>query len=69
MKDERALRLLRAACAKAGSQSQWARDHGFKQQYVSAVLNGSRPPGRPILAALGLERVTVTRPARVKERA
>jgi hypothetical protein len=57
MTDEQVRRLLRAACEKAGSQSEWGRTHGIAQQYVSMVLNKRRPPGPQILEALGLARV------------
>jgi hypothetical protein len=58
MNDAHVVKLLAAAVAKAGSQSEWARAHQLRQQYVSAVLNGSRRAGPQILAALGLERAT-----------
>jgi hypothetical protein len=60
MRTDRVLQLLRAACEKAGGQSAWGRAHGIKQQYVSAVLSGDRPPGPRILAALDLEATTTT---------
>jgi hypothetical protein len=56
MTDKQVVKLLQAAVAKAGSQSAWAREHRLRQQYVSAVLTGSRRAGPQILAALGLER-------------
>jgi hypothetical protein len=58
--DTHVIRLLRAACREAGSQNKWAKQHGVSQQYVNHVLNGHRPPGPQILAALGLERTTST---------
>jgi hypothetical protein len=71
MDDEHVLRLLRAACKNAGSQAQWAREHGVAQQYISAVLNRRRAPGPQVLAALGLERITtrIANYVRAKERA
>jgi hypothetical protein len=61
MKTERVLlQLLRAACKEAGGQSAFARTHGMRQQAVSLVLTGRRPPSPQVLAALGLERTTTT---------
>jgi transcriptional regulator with XRE-family HTH domain len=45
--------LLRRACAKAGSQRAWARQHGVSVAYVSDVLRGRRDPGKSILAEIG----------------
>lgn len=49
------------------SQTAWAKKHGVSAAYVSDVLAGRREPGKLILDALGLERVTSYR--RKKEQA
>jgi hypothetical protein len=49
--------ILRSEVKKAGSQSKWARKHGIKSQYVSAVLAGVMGPGRQIYEALGYNRI------------
>ena len=41
------------------SQAEVAERIGVTQQYISAVLNKSRPPGKSILNALGLERLVI----------
>lgn len=55
---------LREACRKAGGQKAWAEAHGFSASFVSDVLNAKRPIPDSVLAALGLVRVTVYRPAK-----
>ena len=52
-------RLL-AACDKAGSQAEFAREIGVTFQSVSLAVNGATPSWR-ILDALNLERLTVYR--------
>lgn len=47
---------LRAACAGAGGQAAWGRQHGVSQQYVHDVLRGRRDPGDTVLRPLGLQR-------------
>ena len=54
--------LLRAACAEAGGLRAWARAHGCSAAYVSAVTTSKQAPAGLILAALGLEKVSVIRP-------
>ena len=46
--------LLRAACDKAGSQSNWAKSAGLSPAYVSDVLAGKREPGPKVLRVLGV---------------
>lgn len=48
---------IRRACAAAGSQKQWAEQHGLSQAYVSDVLNARTDPGPAILKAIGLRKV------------
>lgn len=43
-------------------QSEWAREHGISPAYLSFVLNGVRPPGPAILAAIGMRRRVVYEP-------
>lgn len=49
---------LRAACRAAGSEAAWAQRHGVTKQYVNKVLNGETPPGKALLDALRLRKVT-----------
>jgi len=49
--------LLRSACATAGSQQAWAREHGVSPQYVGDVILGRREPGDKILDGLGIKKV------------
>jgi hypothetical protein len=58
MTEARVVRLLRAACREAGSQSAWAYAHGVRPQYVSAVLLHRQHPGPQIVRALGLREIT-----------
>jgi hypothetical protein len=41
--DENIECLLRAEIAKAGSQSAWAREHGFDRCMLNKVLRGRKP--------------------------
>jgi hypothetical protein len=45
---------LEATVLVAGGQRAWAARHGLSQAYVGKVINGRRPPGVRLLAALGL---------------
>lgn len=47
--------LLIESCPR---QKEWAEKHGISSQYVDDVLQFRRQPGRRILDALGLEKVT-----------
>lgn len=62
-------RMLRAECAKAGSQKAWAEAHGMSPAYVCDVLRARREPGDAILAALGLVKVTKYAPRRIRSAA
>lgn len=53
--------MLRAACAKEGSQKAWARKHGVSPAYVGDVLSGRREPGEAICEPLKLERLVLYR--------
>lgn len=54
-------RLLTLACKSAGGQKYWAESHGLTPSYVSNVLHSRCEPGKAILDALGLVRVTMYR--------
>lgn len=41
-----------------GNQAKFARDNDMSSAYVSDVLNKRRDPGKKILDAVGLEKVT-----------
>lgn len=51
---------LRAACAGAGGQAAWGRQHGVSVSYVHDVLRGRREPGDTVLRPLGLQRAEAT---------
>ena len=53
--------LLRRAISITGEQKAWADANHISQAYVSDVLARGREPGKKILNALGLERVTTYR--------
>ncbi len=53
--------LIRRACREAGSQQAWALEIGVSPAYVSAVLNGTKPPSDALLAALGVRRTVIYR--------
>lgn len=46
----------------AGLQVAFAQDHELSAAYVNDVLRGRREPGKKILDAVGVERITVYRP-------
>ena len=48
---------LKVACLLAKRPGVWAHAHEFSAQYICDVLHRRTRPGRPLLAALGLERV------------
>lgn len=53
--------VLRARVAAAGTQQQFAQEHGVSAQHVSDILSGRRDPGPRVLAILGLTRVITYR--------
>lgn len=55
--EEELIDRLRTVVAQAGSQKDFAQQHGLSEQYLSDVLRGRREPGQKILEALGVERV------------
>ncbi len=61
MDRDQVLKLLAHACERAGSQTAWAKEAGMSAAYVCDVLQERRAPGDKVLAALGIERVTVYR--------
>jgi hypothetical protein len=48
---------LRAACEKAGSQKQWAKDNDLSPSYVSDVLKYYRPITARLAGKLGYKPV------------
>lgn len=52
---------LEKACAAIGSQRQWALQNAISPSNVNDFLKGRSVPTSSILAALGLERMTVYR--------
>ena len=51
------IKILQAACKKAGTQAAWAKANGISAAYVTDVLSGKRNAGAKILSALGVEKV------------
>jgi plasmid maintenance system antidote protein VapI len=62
------LELLRAACVKEKTQQEWAKKNGFSSAFISDVLNGRRKITESICTKLGIERVIIYRPIRVRIR-
>jgi hypothetical protein len=60
--EERLREVLRLEVDKAGDQSKWARKHGIKPQYVSAVLRGEIGVGRQIYEALKYKKIIAFSP-------
>lgn len=58
---EDVIKLLHAEIAAAGSQSRWARQKSVHRTIVNSILSGHRRLQPKILAALGLEAITVYR--------
>lgn len=54
--------FIRARCAAAGSQREWAQMHGFTEQFVSAVLSARKMPSDRMLEILGLRKVVRFQP-------
>jgi hypothetical protein len=50
------IKLLARRVQAAGSQGEWAKQHGVAPSLVSAVLRRERAPSQSVLDALGLER-------------
>lgn len=55
--EQELIERLRDAVNRAGSQKDFAQQHGISEQYLSDVLRSRREPGQKILDALGVERV------------
>ena len=49
---------LRTLCRDAGGQAAWSKKAGVSPAYISEVLNGRKPLGPKILAAVGYRAVT-----------
>lgn len=60
LRSDDVLLLLREACAAAGGQTRWARQHGLSHAYVGDVIHSRRGPGDSILRALGLQKADPT---------
>lgn len=57
---------LRDQVVHLGSQAEWARKHGTSPAYVNDVLKRNREPGRLILKALKLRKITVYVPEKAR---
>ena len=57
LRAEEVIDLVKREVARAGSQSEWAREIGGRQSDISNALNGRRKPTKSILNALGLKMV------------
>ena len=54
-------KLLRREVDRAGGQVAWAKRHGLHPSTINKVVNEQRMPGRRMLAALQLQKVTAYR--------
>lgn len=54
MTEMEVLKLLREACAAAGSQAAFARLANVTPAYIGDILAGKRRPAGPVLRALGV---------------
>jgi len=61
--------VLREATKEKGQKTAWAKKHGFKMQYISAIVNGRQKPDLPIILALGFRRVVSYEPLKSEARA
>jgi hypothetical protein len=59
---------LEAETKGRGKQKEWADKHGFRPQFVNAVLKGYAKPSGNILHALGFRRVVSYEPIEVQSR-
>ncbi len=57
--NEELIAALKAAVKKAGSQRQFALDHGFHHTFISHVLSGDMPITNRLMEAAGYRRVVV----------
>ena len=69
LRDSDMVKLLRAACAAAGSQRAWADSHGFSTSYISDVLRGHRDFTEALANALGYVRKSAYFPMSQKKAA
>lgn len=56
------VKILKAACKKAGSQAKWVRDHSqpkavIQRSHISEILNGDKEPSKKVAKALGYKKV------------
>lgn len=63
MTEAEVIERLKDACALAGSARAWGEKHGVSGQYIGAVIARRRPPGKKVLQALGIVRVTEYHPS------
>ena len=54
-------KLLRREVDRAGGQVAWAKRHGLHPSTINKVVNEQRMPGRRMLVALQLQKVTAYR--------
>ena len=54
--ENEARELLRQACKKAGSASEWSRQNGVTKAFVSGVLSGLYPPTTAVMTPLGMKK-------------
>ncbi len=57
--DYEVVQLLRAAIAREGSQTAYARRHGLERTNINMILNGKRPMSGAVMKALGLRKLYV----------
>jgi hypothetical protein len=57
--DQEVVQLLRAAIAREGDQTVYARRHGLERTGLNMILRGKRPVSRAVMKALGLRKLYV----------
>jgi DNA-binding phage protein len=57
--DHEVVQLLRAAIAREGDQTAYARRHGLERTGLNMILRGKRPVSRAVMKALGLRKLYV----------
>ncbi len=57
--DHEVVQLLRAAIAREGNQTAYARRHGLERTGINMILSGKRPVSDAVMKALGLRKLYV----------
>ena len=57
--DREVVQLLRAAIAREGNQTAFARRHGLERSGLNMILRGKRPVSDAVIKSLGLRKLYV----------